>query len=146
MVILLVTIPILRGWRKRRLDYAAQKEAVHSEKNTYAFLIDEEFRVKETNLYDLNPEMNDDQPNVLGNVLHCETGCDSGLCGTGIACSTCPVRTILTNSFKLKRDFESVTATMRLYDNNHKVHEVDVKVDGHLVYLGYQPHFLVKVK
>ena len=112
---------------------------------TYAFLIDKKFNVKETNFYELNEHVKDDQPYVLGNVLHCQSGCDSGLCGTGIACDTCPIRLIIRNSFRQKRDFSHVAATMHLYDANHEVQSVDVKVDGKLVYLGKEPHFVISV-
>jgi hypothetical protein len=109
------------------------------------FLIDKKFRVKETNFYELNENIHDDQPYVLGNVLHCQEGCESGLCGTGIACSTCPIRMVIRNAFKLKRDFDQITATMHLYDENHQVRELDVKVSGRLAYVGNEPHLLVRV-
>ena len=47
--------------------------------------------------------------------------------------------------FWQKRDFSHVTATMHLYDANHEVQSVDVKVDGKLVYLGKEPHFVISV-
>ncbi|MBQ8989491.1 MAG: hypothetical protein IJ067_07355 [Prevotella sp.] len=144
--LVLVLWPQLRNWMKHRRDYEAAKATVHGDKDRYNFLINKDFRVLETNFYELNWEMDDGQPNVLGNVLHCETGCDSGLCGTGIACKTCPVRMILTNSFKQRRDFNDVAATMRLYNKDYQVKEVDVRVDGQLVYLGYEPHFIVGVR
>lgn len=145
VAMVLLVVPVVRNWLKRRHDFAEVKKTVENEKDKYMFLIDRDFKVKATNFYELNPELKDGQPEVLGNVLHCETGCESGLCGTGIACQTCPVRMILTNSFKQRRDFESVTATMRLYNKEHQVNEKQVKVDGKLVYLGYVPHFIVNV-
>lgn len=145
VAVMLVVVPPVRNLLKRRRDTQRVKETVRNEQGKFAFLIDQDFTVKETNFYRLNPELNDGQPSVLGNVLHCQTGCDSGLCGTGIACPTCPVRMILTNSFKLHRDFEKVTATMRLYDKDHQVKEQEVSVDGKFIYLGYVPHFIVEV-
>lgn len=146
VVAVIVLLPLLRNWRKSRRDYKALRETVHGEKDHYAFLIDRDFKVKETNFYELNPELRDGQPDVLGNVLHCETGCESGPCGTGIACSTCPVRLIVNNSFKQRRNFSDVTATMHLLNKEQESQEVNVKVDGRLVYLGYKPHFLVSVR
>ena len=56
------------------------------------------------------------------------------------------MRVIINNAFKQKRDFNDVTATMHLYDAHHKLHTVDVMVDGHLKRLGYHPYMLLKVK
>ena len=142
----LIVLPIVRNRLKTRNDIDAAHRTVHEDRGRYAFLVDSQFKVKDTNFYELIPELNDGQPEVLGNVLHCKTGCDSGLCGTGIACQTCPVRMILNNAFRLRRNFEGVEASMRLYDKRHEVKEVDVTVDGQLVYLGHKPHFIVSVK
>ena len=146
LLILLVVIPFLRNNLKKKRDYAKLSQIVHQATDQYCFLVDKEFHVKETNFYQLNENIPDDQPYVLGNVLHCQTGCDSGLCGTGIACASCPVRTVLKNSFKRCSDFKSITATMNLYDENHEPQAIDVKVDGQFVYIGYDPHFLVNVR
>lgn len=134
-------------WYKRRADYALLSERVHNpQTDAYAFLIDRKFRVKETNFYELNENIEDDQPYVLGNVLHCQDGCESGLCGTGISCGTCPIRMVIKNAFKLKRNFDHVEATMHLYDEHHEVKQVDVSMDGELVYVGHESHLLVKVR
>ena len=137
---------LLWQWLKRRGDYARLRDRVHRCTDGYAFLIDRRFRVRETNYYELNQEVAVDQPYVLGNVLHCQEGCESGLCGTGISCKTCPIRLVIKNAFKLKRNFDHVEATMHLYDVNHEVAQVDVSVDGELVCIGREPHMVVKVK
>ena len=102
--------------------------------------------MKETNFYELNEEIRDDQPYVLGNVLHCQNAIDEGLCGTGINCDSCPIRVVIKNAFKLKRDFDHVEAIMYLYDKSHKAVQADVRVDGELAYVGKEPYFLVKVR
>lgn len=145
IVLSVVLVPIIRNWKKRKRDYQALKTEVHKTFGKYSFLVDKNFRVKETNFYELSEMKQDNQPSVLGNVLHCRTACDSGLCGTGIACSTCPVRMVLKNGFKHRRDFSDISATMHLYDTHHKPKDVDVKVDGRFTYIGNAPHFLIKV-
>ena len=146
-VAVLVIIQAIRQWRKKTADYALLSERVHYlQTNTYAFMIDRNFKVKETNFYELNENIKDDQPYVLGNVLHCQDGCDSGLCGTGISCGTCPIRMVVNNAFKLRRSFDHVEATMHLYDANHEVKQENVIMDGELVYVGREPHLLVKVR
>ena len=144
--VVLTAVQLLRQWLKKRHDSAMLRERVHQQKDRYAFLIDRKLRVKETNFYELNDAIEDDQPYVLGNVLHCQEGCESGLCGTGISCKTCPIRLVIKNAFKLKRNFDHVEATMHLYDVNHEVAQVDVSVDGELVCIGREPHMVVKVK
>ncbi len=145
LVALIVIIPFVRNYLKKKRDYAVLKEQVHQTNDKYCFLVDRDFHVKETNFYQLNDRIPDDQPYVLGNVLHCQIGCDSGLCGTGIACPTCPVRMVLNNAFKLHRDFNNITAVMHLYNENYVAKDVNVKVDGEFVYVGHEPHFIVNV-
>ena len=137
---------VVRQWLKRRNDYALLRERVHLRTDRYTFLVDRNFRVKETNFYELNEDIQDDQPYVLGNVLHCQTAIDEGLCGTGINCDACPIRMVIKNAFKMRRDFDHVEAVMNLYDKQHKLEQVDVIVDGELVYVGKEPYFLVKVR
>ena len=133
-------------WLKRRKDFAVLRERVHEHTDRYAFLVDKKLRVKETNFYALNEQMPDDQPYRLGNVLHCQSGCESGLCGTGLACKTCPIRLVIRNAFQLKRNFDHVSATMHLYDENRQVNTVDVQVDGEIVTMGNETLMLVNVR
>lgn len=137
---------VVRVWLKRKNEYALLFERVHQQTEHYIFLIDRKFRVKETNFYELNEDIKDDQPYVLGNVLHCQTAIDEGLCGTGIDCNTCPIRMVINNAFKLKRNFNHVEAVMHLYDKDHKAILQDVRVDGELAFVGKEPFFLVKVR
>jgi len=145
VLILLIIVPIIRKIRKSKQDIDSLSKEIHQLQDSFNFLIDKQFHVKETNFYELNPDIKDDQPYVLGNVLHCQNGCDSGLCGTGLGCNTCPIRLVVNNSFKQRRDFQNITATMHIYDADHKPQELEVKVDGHLVYVGYEPHLVVNV-
>ena len=119
---------------------------MHQQTELYVFLIDRKFRVKETNYYELNKDLKDDQPYVLGNVLHCQNAIDEGLCGTGIDCNTCPIRMVIKNAFKLKRDFSQIEAVMHVRDKYQKTEQMDVIVDGELVNVGKEPYFLIKVR
>jgi hypothetical protein len=53
---------------------------------------------------------------------------------------------VVNNAFKLRRSFDHVEATMHLYDENHEVKQENVIMDGELVYVGREPHLLVKVR
>ena len=145
-VTVVAIVLVVRVWLKRKNEYALLCERVHQQTEHYIFLIDRKFRVKETNFYELNEDIKDDQPYVLGNVLHCQTAIDEGLCGTGIDCNTCPIRMVINNAFKLKRNFDHVEAVMHLYDKDHKAILQDVRVDGELAFVGKEPFFLVKVR
>lgn len=133
-------------WFKRRRDLALLHERIHQKSDCYRFLVDQRLQVKDTNFNELNETIRDVQPVVLGNVIHCQTAIDEGLCGTGINCDTCPIRVVIKNAFKLKRNFDHVEAVMHLYDADHKPTEMDVCVDGELVYAGKEPLFFVEVK
>lgn len=145
LILLIVMVPLVKSWRKQKREYEALRVEVHKIFDRYSFLVDKDLRVKETNYYDIHKDLLDDKPRVLGNVIHCQTACDSGLCGTGIACSTCPIRLVLKNGFKHRRDFNEISATMHLYNAKHEVKDVDVKVDGRFTTIGRNPHFLVTV-
>lgn len=145
LILLVVMVPLVKSWRKQKREYEALRVEVHKIFDRYSFLVDKDLRVKETNYYDIHKDLLDDKPRVLGNVIHCQTACDSGLCGTGIACSTCPIRLVLKNGFKHRRDFNDISATMHLYNAKHEVKDVDVKVDGRFTTIGRTPHFLVTV-
>ena len=145
LILLIVMVPLVKSWRKQKREYEALRVEVHKIFDRYSFLVDKDLRVKETNYYDIHKDLLDDKPRVLGNVIHCQTACDSGLCGTGIACSTCPIRLVLKNGFKHRRDFNDISATMHLYNAKHEVKDVDVKVDGRFTTIGRTPHFLVTV-
>ena len=145
LILLIVMVPLVKSGRKQKREYEALRVEVHKIFDRYSFLVDKDLRVKETNYYDIHKDLLDDKPRVLGNVIHCQTACDSGLCGTGIACSTCPIRLVLKNGFKHRRDFNDISATMHLYNAKHEVKDVDVKVDGRFTTIGRNPHFLVTV-
>ena len=145
LILLVVMVPLVKSGRKQKREYEALRVEVHKIFDRYSFLVDKDLRVKETNYYDIHKDLLDDKPRVLGNVIHCQTACDSGLCGTGIACSTCPIRLVLKNGFKHQRDFNDISATMHLYNAKHEVKDVDVKVDGRFTTIGRNPHFLVTV-
>ena len=146
VAVVVAIVLVVRQWLKRRADLALLRERVHLQRDRYAFLIDRKFRVKETNFYELNENIQDDQPYLLGNVIHCQNAVDEGFCGMGLDCESCPLRVVIKNGFKLKRDFDHVDAVMHLYDEHHKAKQADVRVDGELVYVGKEPYFMVKVR
>ena len=87
LILLIVMVPLVKSWRKQKREYQALRNEVHKTFDRYSFLVDKKLHVKETNYYEIHKDLLDDQPRVLGNVLHGQTACDSGLCGTGDACA-----------------------------------------------------------
>ena len=120
----------------------ARLRAVIDNQKDYAFLVNEDFEVKETN-FRLPP---DGAPRVLGNVLHCKNAHDAGRCGEGEPCKHCPIRFVISKSFERKHDFDTVDACMEIYQDNQHVRDVDVSIDGRYVNIDAQPHMVVNVK
>ncbi len=138
---------VVRDLVRHRRDYNRIHQKIHDKQmRSYAFLIDHDFEVVDTNYYELNPDVEKAEPLLLGNVLHCQTGTDCGKCGTGFACQTCPVRYVINNAFRQKRAFEHVEAKMNLYDAVYKVHTVNVVLNGEPVFFKNEPHMLVTAK
>ena len=134
-------------YRKSRRDYLRISMMMEN-LNSYAFLIDDQFEVKETNYYALNPaqQRDDNSPRLLGNVLHCTTACESGTCGTGLECKHCPVRFVISKSFERKNDFSDLEVSMELSDSNQNVADVDVNVGGRYISVEGQPYMVINVK
>jgi len=146
LVALLVLYIIVRDVLHTRRDRQQLHREIHDSEEGYAFLINQKLEVVDTNYYNMNPGVEKQPPYLLGNVLRCQTGTDCGTCGTGFSCKTCPVRYVLTNAFKQKRDVVDVPTTMRLYDIAHVSHTVNVLLNAHIVTLGAKPHMMLKVK
>jgi hypothetical protein len=146
LIVLAVAVAVVAcDFYRLKKAFAHFKDRAERKSKNYVFLINRDFEVKATNYYDRNPERQDNQPRVLGNVLHCKSGCDSGLCGSGLSCHTCPIRFVINNAFKNRRDFSDVEATMELYDEKNEVKKTDVKVSGELVYANTRPYLMVSV-
>ena len=78
LILLVVMVPLVKSGRKQKREYEALRVEVHKIFDRYSFLVDKDLRVKETNYYDIHKDLLDDKPRVLGNVIHCQTACDSG--------------------------------------------------------------------
>ena len=145
VIALLLLLQLGRRIMQKRSDRRALHEQISAAEGCYMFLIDKNMDVQDTNYYELNPERRHVLPYRLGNVLRCREGEDCGECGTGFACSTCPVRYVITNAFKQKHDFNDVSAVMTLYSIANVPEEVNVLLSGKRVYVGDEPHMLVTV-
>jgi hypothetical protein len=119
--------------------------AVVDHQRDYMFLVNGAFEVRETNFY-AGKQPAADEPNVLGNVLHCKNAHDAGRCGEHEACHSCPLRFVISKSFERRDGFRDLEACMELNGDDGRTVDVDVQVDGHYVCLDSQDHMVVNVK
>ena len=119
--------------------------AVVDHQRDYMFLVNGAFEVRETNFY-AGKQPAADEPNVLGNVLHCKNAHDAGRCGEHEACHSCPLRFVISKSFARRDGFRDLEACMELNGDDGRTVDVDVQVDGHYVCLDSQDHMVVNVK
>lgn len=113
---------------------------------TYVFLINRDLEVEKTNYYSLNNIPQRSKTRILGNVLQCKTACESGQCGTGEECLSCPVRFIINKSFQRRRGFQSLEVGMQMYDEKKGVTDVDISIDGRFVKSEGEPYMVLNVK
>lgn len=114
--------------------------------SSYAFLIDRNFEVKETNYYYQNPGRPKEGPQMLGNVLRCSVACKEGTCGQGMECKHCPIRFVIDKAFERQDDFSNLEVSMELQNTKSKVKDVDVNIGGRFVSIDGAPHMVINIK
>ena len=122
-----------------------QLRAVVDKQDDYAFLVNRDFEVQQTN-FPVQQRLRQDEPRVLGNVLHCRNAEDAGRCGEHVQCGKCPVRFTINKAFERREDFSHLEACMELYDAKERVVDVDVQVGGRYVSLEDKDHMVVNVR
>jgi hypothetical protein len=125
---------------KLQKDVTNLRAVVENQEN-YTFLVDDTFEVKESNV-----KMEEGQPRLLGNVLHCKHSQDTGHCGEGEVCRHCPVRFVISKSFERHDDFRNLEASMELGGGKEALSDVDVCVDGSFICINKVPHMVINVK
>src|SRR5574344_1617020 len=143
IVLVLFIIIVYRSNRHLKSDYHSLKTMLDN-LHTYAFLVNENVGVEQTNYYALNPDAKHDQPLILGNVLRCKNGCDAGLCGTSPFCSRCTIRQHISKAFQTGTSFSNVESHMQLYTPNHNVVEQAKTLEN--LYLEEKEKSLLDVK
>lgn len=143
VLLIAVTALLLVVWRrqgrlKRTID---NLRVVVDNQEYYTFLVDQNFEVKESNV-----KIADDQPHVLGNVLHCKNSHEAGRCGESAECRNCPIRFVIRKSFERHDDFRNLEACLQLDGSDNSQSDVDVCVNGSFVCIDKVPHMVVNVK
>jgi len=88
------------------------------------------------------------EPRLLGNVLRCKVGCDSGECGTGMECKNCPVRFVITKAFERRDDVHDLEVGMEIYsgDDRKCVNDLDLCIGGRYINKDGNPKMVLNVK
>jgi hypothetical protein len=146
LVIMAVAMVLMTIRQNKFESFSKLMTNVINNLHCYVFTVDDKVGVKYTNYYALNPTMPKDQPLVLGNILRCKNGCDSGLCGTSEYCPTCPIRRNVVAAFKEKRSFENVESSMQLYTKNKNIIQAVVLVSGSYIGTKDGPRMVIEVK
>lgn len=113
--------------------------------SSYVFLIDDKFKVKQTNYYALNNIKEKGATNLIGNVLGCKNGVDAGECGKHDKCKECVLRYTIAKTFANKGEFSNVETSMRLYNGRKTPVNVDVNVSGRFTMVNGKPYMVIGV-
>lgn len=120
--------------------------AIVNNQRDYTFLLDKDLCVKQTNYYAHGNKKVNGEPNILGNVLHCKNAHESGRCGEAEDCHTCPLRFVIGKSLERHESFSGIEACLEIQDEDDKIVDIDVLVDGHYVELNKKSHMVINVK
>jgi hypothetical protein len=123
-----------------------QLRVVVDHQKDYTFLVNDDFVVKETNYYASHPHKTENEPTVLGNVLHCKNAIEAGQCGEADDCRKCPLRFVIGKAFEHEKSFSGLEACMEVYDQQQKPVDMDVQVDGRYVKIDRKKHMVVNVR
>ena len=120
LIIDIVLLSIFLWERKKRLYMQQQllqdaKELRHAHhitnailRNVHAFilLIDNDFKVQQTNYYQLTGVLESLDRKRVGDLLQCRNALSAkGGCGTHVFCGTCPIRHAIQQAFDQKKSF-----------------------------------------
>ena len=144
-VLIVVSAVVVMTRAKAVFRENKQLRAVVDHQDDYTFLVNNEFVVEKSN-FDVRRQQSPDEPPILGNVLHCRNAHEAGRCGESEACGNCPVRFVITKSFERGDDFKGLEACMEVYDDDQKLVDMDVQLNGHYVNLGRKGHMVINVK
>lgn len=144
-VLLMVSVGLFWKYSRAMRDNR-QLRAVVNHQRDYTFLVNPDFEVEETNYFVQTGEQAGQDPQILGNVLHCKNSYETGRCGEGAACRHCPVRFVIRKSFERRGGFDEVEACLEVYGDDKQLQEIDVNMEGRYVNIDDQPHMVVNVQ
>ena len=150
-ILLLITLLFFQRKKLLKKEYQlAENEKIYTailqNINAYLLLIGKDFTVERTNYYTLTHSSDTGKLKRVGELLNCVNAIDSGECGTHEACKECPVRNAINQSFKQKKSFKDLEASMQLYtsEKGDSVH-CEVSVSGSYFLIGSDEKILLTI-
>ena len=160
IVICIVLLSILLWERRKRLYMQQQllqdaKELRHTHhitnailRNVHAFilLIDNDFKVQETNYYQLTGVLESLDKKRVGDLLQCRNALSAeGGCGTHVYCGTCPIRHAIQQAFDQKKSFTNLEATLNVVTSDTETVECDAIISGAYLLLDEEEKMVITV-
>lgn len=120
-------------------------DSVFGNIHSYILLIDKDFVVQRTNYYTLTSIEDRGEKKKVGNLLMCTNALSSGGCGNSSLCSNCPVRRAIKTAFKEKRDFNNLSASLKLLVSTTETIQFDALISGSYLILNKQEYLLLTI-
>ena len=99
--------------------------------NAFILLIDNDFKVLRTNYYHLTGTRKGLEEKRVGDLLQCHNAKSAeGGCGTHAYCGTCPIRQTIRQSFKDKKNFTNLEATLNIAITDDEAIECNAVISG----------------
>ena len=160
LIIDIVLLSIFLWERKKRLYMQQQllqdaKELRHAHhitnailKNVHAFilLIDNDFKVQQTNYYQLTGVLESLDRKRVGDLLQCRNALSAkGGCGTHVFCGTCPIRHAIQQAFDQKKSFTNLEASLNVVTSDSETVECDAIISGTYLMLDEEEKMVITV-
>lgn len=134
---------------KNKLSLATNEvnDALWENVHAYVLLITADFIIHKTNFYTVTGISPDIAPKRVGELFRCKNALEAGECGTHALCATCPIRHAITNSFKGKRNFADLEASLllRTSESDDVVVDCEVCVSGTYMQMADREQMLLTV-
>lgn len=148
-------------WERRKRLYMQQqllqdaKELRHAHhitnailRNVHAFilLIDNDFKVQETNYYQLTGTPESLDRKKVGDLLQCRNALSAeGGCGTHVYCKACPIRHAIQQAFDQKKSFTNLKAALNVVTSDTVAVECDAIISGAYLLLDKEEKMVITV-
>ena len=109
-------------------------------------VIDNDFKVLETNYYQLTGTQKGLEEKRVGDLLQCRNALSAeGGCGTHAYCGSCPIRCAIRQAFEQRRGFTDLEATLNVLTSEKKSVECDAVISGSYFLLNEEENMVLTV-
>ena len=121
-------------------------DAILTHIHAYVLVIDSDFKVLKTNYYDLTHLSPDGKEKRVGDLLQCRNALSAkGGCGTHAFCQECPVRGVIENAFRQKKEFTDLQSSLNIAIDEHEFVKCDVMISGVFMTLDSEERMVLTV-